>query len=199
MKKSKKLLSILATICTLGIFAACGTAGGASTGGTSTGGSSDTGSTDIVDTGSTGTPEASDNTGSVEIPDNTGSTGAPEVPVTYTVKFVDADDTVISEKTYEEGAIVDVPEDPKKEADNTYTYAFAGWDKTVVDCAGNATYTAQFVTQEEYESMTATETETESATEQNSAASGCTASVSAIPCFAAALAVAIFSFKRKKH
>ena len=64
--------------------------------------------------------------------------------INYTVKFLDEDGTPISEKTYHWGDEVEVPADPTKEADNTYTYAFAGWDKEVVDCAGDATYTATY-------------------------------------------------------
>ena len=64
--------------------------------------------------------------------------------IDYTVKFVDEDGTVISEETYHYGGKITVPTDPAKAADNTYTYTFAGWDKEVVDCAGNATYTATY-------------------------------------------------------
>ena len=62
----------------------------------------------------------------------------------YTIKFLDEDGSTISSKIYHWGDEVIIPADPNKAADNTYTYAFAGWDKTVVNCAGNATYTATY-------------------------------------------------------
>ena len=64
--------------------------------------------------------------------------------IDYTVIFVDEDGTVLSTKTYHWGDKVTAPADPTKAADNTYTYTFAGWDKEVVACAGNATYTATY-------------------------------------------------------
>lgn len=64
--------------------------------------------------------------------------------IDYTVVFKDWDDTVLSSKTYHWGDKVTMPINPVKEADNTYTYAFMGWDKDVVNCAGNATYTATY-------------------------------------------------------
>jgi len=64
--------------------------------------------------------------------------------IAYTVIFKNEDGTVLSEKTYFWGAQIALPETPAKHADNTYTYTFAGWDKEVVDCAGNAVYTAVF-------------------------------------------------------
>ena len=63
----------------------------------------------------------------------------------YTVIFKNWDGTVISTKTYGYGDTVTVPANPTKAADNTNTYTFTGWDKTVAStCAGDATYTAQF-------------------------------------------------------
>jgi len=67
-----------------------------------------------------------------------------ETYINYTVIFVDADGTELSKKTYHWGDAVTAPTDPSKAADNTYTYTFAGWDKAVVNCAGNATYTATY-------------------------------------------------------
>ena len=64
--------------------------------------------------------------------------------IDYTVEFMDADGTVISTQTYHYGDKVIAPTEPQKAADNTYTYAFAGWDKAVVGCVGNATYTATY-------------------------------------------------------
>ena len=67
------------------------------------------------------------------------------VYIDYTVKFLDADGTVISEQTYHWGDAVTAPADPTKPADNTYTYSFAGWDIAVSPvCNGNITYTALY-------------------------------------------------------
>ena len=62
----------------------------------------------------------------------------------YTVIFKNEDGTVLSTKTYHYGDEVTVPTTPTKDADNTYTYTFKAWDAEVVDCAGNATYTATY-------------------------------------------------------
>ena len=67
----------------------------------------------------------------------------PEVN-TYTVTFVDYDGTVLSTETYEEGATVTAPADPTRAADEGYTYAFSGWDKTVATVTENVTYTATY-------------------------------------------------------
>ena len=74
--------------------------------------------------------------------------------IDYTVKFLNEDGSVISEQTYHWGDEVTVPGDPSKPADNTYTYAFAGWDKEVSACAGDAVYTATY--QEAYIEYTVT-------------------------------------------
>lgn len=60
------------------------------------------------------------------------------------VTFLNYDGSVISQTQYAIGAAVNVPADPVKPADKMGEYVFAGWDKTVVACAGNATYTATF-------------------------------------------------------
>ncbi len=64
--------------------------------------------------------------------------------IDYTIVFKNWDGTVLSTKTYHYGDKVTIPADPTKAADNTYTYAFVGWDKAVVNCAGNAMYTATY-------------------------------------------------------
>lgn len=64
--------------------------------------------------------------------------------IDYTVVFKNWNGDVISTKTYHYGDKVTAPSDPSRTADDMYTYTFAGWDKDVVDCAGDATYTATY-------------------------------------------------------
>ena len=64
--------------------------------------------------------------------------------IDYTIIFVDEKDNVISTRTYHYGDLVVAPEGPIKEADNTYTYIFAGWDKELVACNGNEIYKATY-------------------------------------------------------
>ena len=40
------------------------------------------------------------------------------------------------------------PANPKKPEDEIYTYTFAGWDKEIVNCCGDATYTATYTATE---------------------------------------------------
>ena len=67
----------------------------------------------------------------------------------YKVTFVDEDGTtVLKEATeYDYGtpaADIDVPADPKKDADAQYTYTFAGWEPEIADVTADATYTATY-------------------------------------------------------
>ena len=64
--------------------------------------------------------------------------------IDYTVVFKNYDGTVLSSTTYHYGDTINVPASPTKPSDNTYSYAFSGWDKTVSPCVGNAEYTAVF-------------------------------------------------------
>lgn len=68
----------------------------------------------------------------------------PKIVVDYTVTFKDDNGTVISSEIYHYGDVIIEPAAPEKEADKTYTYSFTGWDKTVVKCTGDATYTATY-------------------------------------------------------
>lgn len=62
----------------------------------------------------------------------------------YTVKFM-SDDTVVSEQTLHYGDAVEVPENPTKPTDETYSYEFRGWDKNITaKCDGDATYNAVY-------------------------------------------------------
>jgi hypothetical protein len=63
---------------------------------------------------------------------------------TFTVEFLNEDNSVISSDKYYYGDEVEIPDAPTKTADNTYTYAFDGWDKSVTAVTGNATYKATF-------------------------------------------------------
>ena len=62
----------------------------------------------------------------------------------YTVVFQNYDGTILSTESYHYADVVTVPADPARPADKTYTYTFAGWDKAVVSCTGDATYTATY-------------------------------------------------------
>ena len=64
--------------------------------------------------------------------------------IDYTVRFLNEDGSVITEATYHYGEDVVIPADPAKEADETYTYTFAGWDKEVTSVKENVDYTATY-------------------------------------------------------
>ena len=64
--------------------------------------------------------------------------------IEYTVRFLNEDGSVISENVYHYGDNVVVPADPAKEADEKYTYTFAGWDKEVTSVKENVDYTATY-------------------------------------------------------
>ena len=104
--------------------------------------SSDT-DTDSSDTDSSDTDTDSSDTDSSDTDTDSSDTSS-EDEETYTVKFVNFDGSVLSEKTYKEGETVDVPATPTKPADETYTYTFAGWDKEIVAVAEDVTYTAMY-------------------------------------------------------
>ena len=67
--------------------------------------------------------------------------------VEYTVTFQNWNGSVITTATYFDGETVEVPADPVRQKDNTYTYTFSGWDKEVVACAGNAIYRATYTSE----------------------------------------------------
>lgn len=62
-----------------------------------------------------------------------------------TVTFLDWDGTVLSATQYAYGETVTPPSDPQRSGDGTYFYTFGGWDKEVIPCTGNATYTATYI------------------------------------------------------
>ena len=63
----------------------------------------------------------------------------------YTVTFKNEDGSVIASKIYHYGETVEVPENPTKPEDETYTYEFAGWDKEITTVKGNTEYTATYI------------------------------------------------------
>lgn len=64
---------------------------------------------------------------------------------TYRIVFLDWDDAILSEETYEEGQTIILPKDPVRAPEDKYTYSFSGWDPKVVSTAmGDATYKAQY-------------------------------------------------------
>lgn len=64
--------------------------------------------------------------------------------VIYSITFFDDDGEVILTRTYHWGDSVFIPANPIKASNENLVYAFAGWDKEVVACAGNAAYYATF-------------------------------------------------------
>ena len=74
-----------------------------------------------------------------------GKTDTFDVEITTaTVRFVDYDGRELSSGEYMYLDPVAVPENPERPGDETYTYTFAGWDKTVEACTGDAVYTAVY-------------------------------------------------------
>ena len=69
-----------------------------------------------------------------------------ETYIDYTVKFLDWDGSVISEKNYHYGDTLEIPDDPQRAPDGEQEYVFSGWDKEPsATCAGSAEYTATYV------------------------------------------------------
>ena len=67
---------------------------------------------------------------------------------TYTIKFVDEDGTLLQESQVAYGDMpVYTGKAPTKEADEQYTYYFAGWDKSIVVATADAVYTAVYTTE----------------------------------------------------
>ncbi len=62
----------------------------------------------------------------------------------YKVEFRDYDGTILHSDTYHYGDTVFIPQNPTRVSDKKYGYVFAGWNKEVVPCNGNAVYTAAY-------------------------------------------------------
>lgn len=65
-------------------------------------------------------------------------------PRKYVVKFVDEDGTELKSEEVAYGETPVAPEAPSKEANEKYTYEFAGWTPEIAAVAGDATYTATY-------------------------------------------------------
>lgn len=73
----------------------------------------------------------------------------------YTVKFLNDDGTVVSEKKYHYEEEIEVPADPAKASDDAYTYEFRGWSPEISKvCYGDATYTAIYRREYNYYKVT---------------------------------------------
>ena len=65
--------------------------------------------------------------------------------LSYTVKFVNHDGTVLQTSTVEHGSTPSYTKaTPTKPATAQYTYTFSGWNPSIGAISGNTTYTAQF-------------------------------------------------------
>ncbi len=62
---------------------------------------------------------------------------------TYTVTFRSEGKTIYT-RTYRYGDRIELPPDPFKPSDETYSYTFAGWDHEVGECTGNEQFVARF-------------------------------------------------------
>ena len=64
---------------------------------------------------------------------------------TYTIKFEDYNGSILGEeKEYRYGQTIEVPKDPTRPEDETYTYTFAGWDKEITEANENRVYVATY-------------------------------------------------------
>ena len=64
--------------------------------------------------------------------------------IEYTITFLNEDGSEIGTQVYHYGDEIIAPTEFGKEADETYTYEFAGWDTELTAVVGNATYTATY-------------------------------------------------------
>ena len=63
---------------------------------------------------------------------------------TFTITFVDDNDTILASQEYEYGSTIVPPTDPIKTNDAQYTYTFAGWSPQFVVVTSDATYKATY-------------------------------------------------------
>ena len=65
----------------------------------------------------------------------------------FTIRFVNENGATLESKQVQNGTIPAYSgETPTKESTAEYTYTFVGWDKTIAEVSGDATYTAVFTT-----------------------------------------------------
>jgi len=62
----------------------------------------------------------------------------------YSIVFLNADSTMITEDRYNYGDEISEPDDPVKEANDEWTYTFIGWEPEITLVTGPQTYIAQF-------------------------------------------------------
>ena len=65
----------------------------------------------------------------------------------YTVTFVNWDDSVLKTETVDYGSAATAPTSPSRSADAQYTYTFTGWDKGFDNITGNLTVKAIYSTE----------------------------------------------------
>lgn len=64
---------------------------------------------------------------------------------TYTIKFVNEDETVLQQVTVNKGVVPEYTgETPRKVQNAEYTYSFSGWSPQIVAAKSDATYTAMY-------------------------------------------------------
>lgn len=67
------------------------------------------------------------------------------IPVEYTITFKNEDGTVLQNTKFAYGAMPEYTgATPEKTATAEYTFSFAGWDPTIAEVTGEATYTATY-------------------------------------------------------
>ena len=89
----------------------------------------------------------------------------------YLVRFVNYDESLLFEGTYEYGTVVadiEVPEKPTKPSTETTVYTFVGWSPELSDVTGEATYTARFAARPITSSSSSAEESSSSAEESSS-------------------------------
>lgn len=63
---------------------------------------------------------------------------------TYTIRFVNYDDSLIQELQVKAGGMPNISIIPTRVEDEQYAYTFSGWDKEIVKATANATYKAVY-------------------------------------------------------
>lgn len=66
------------------------------------------------------------------------------LPASYTIRWLNYDNTVLRTDTVTEGETPSYGATPTRPDDDTYTYTFAGWEPTVVPAVANADYKARY-------------------------------------------------------